>query len=124
MIKSVDLNIWGRDFSLPVQYDCYAGEEVTQNQIASLNEFISNLNLLVDAKKKVEIYCKEQVEADDKNEKKNNIFSYIKPDYLFVKRSDKSEIALICNYRYDPEHGIAIVFKENKKILVGGQDIV
>ena len=59
------------------------------------------------------------------NIKKDNIFSYIKPDYLFVKRDDECpRVALMCKYRYEPENGLAIVYSSDGKAKVGIQDII
>lgn len=124
LTKKVDINIWDRDFSLKVEYDCYKGETVTDEQITALNNIISNSSLIDKTKDKVVKYCKNDVANDDKNNKKDNIFSYIKPDYIFVKHESKPRVAIMCKYKYDPEHGIAVVFNSNKKIEIGIQDII
>lgn len=125
MTNILKLTIWGREFSLPVEYDCYEGETVTKEQMAALKGFSFHQNRIDDAKKSVEKYCREKVLEDDENQKKDNVFSYIKPEYLFVKR-DKNfpRVAIMCKYRYDPEHGLAIVFTHDGKTIVGIQDIV
>lgn len=80
---------------------------------------------LEQAKKSVEKFCKDQVKRDKENDKKDNIFSYVKPEYVFVKRDEKQpRVALMCKYRYDLEHGLAIVFSSDGKISVGSQDII
>lgn len=125
LTKKVNINIWDRDFNLPIEYDCYKGETILDEQIDALNKFISNLDIIGKSKEKVVKYCKKEVAADDKNEKKDNIFSYIKPDYIFVKRDKKDpRVAIMCKYKYDPENGIAVVFTSKDKISVGLQDII
>ena len=62
--------------------------------------------------------------ADDENKKKDNILSYVKPEYIFVKREDNPRILILCKYRYDLEHGLAIVFSPDGSIVVGPQDII
>ena len=90
-----------------------------------MEDFESHLEWLQKARKQVEIYCKRDVEADDKNYKKDNIFSYIKPEYLFVKHDEvHPRVALMCKYRYDLEHGLAIVFSADGDVSVGIQDII
>ncbi len=79
---------------------------------------------IVAAKAQVVRFCKEEVLADNENNKKDNIFSYIKPDYLFVKREDHPRVALMCKYRYDMEHGLAVVFDTDGSVKVGTQDII
>lgn len=125
MINTMNVEIWGRKFSLSVEYDCYAGEKVTPKQIETVERLISNTPWFSKAKEEVVKYCKAEVDGDDENQKKDNIFSYVKPEAVFVKRDDsKSRVALMCKYRYDPEHGLAIVFDKDGNITVGTQDII
>ena len=63
--------------------------------------------------------------SDDENAKIDNIFSYIKPECLFVKRDKGNpKIAMMCKYRYDLEHGLAVVFSSDGEVTVGMQDII
>lgn len=124
MIKKVKLCIWDRDFELPIEYDCYTGEKVTKEQIDAIEKFCKDKSLIMKTKSVAEKYCKKSLDADKDNQKKDNIFSYIKPDYLYVKREDKPRIAIMCKYRYDQEHGLAIVVTHDGKITVGLQDII
>lgn len=123
--KKMKINIWGRDFSLDVVYDCYRGEKITPQQVKSINNFSRNPNWVEKSKKDVIKFCSKDVKNDNENQKKDNIFSYIKPEAIFVKRDDKkSRVALMCKYRYDVEHGLAIVFDGNGNVTVGIQDII
>ena len=125
MTESLQINIWGRMFTLPVIYDCYEGESVTSVQIDALEGFFSHLDWIEKSKNQVEEYCKERVADDDENQKKDNIFSYIKPETVFVKREEHyPRVALMCRYRYDAEHGLAVVFSQDGRIDVGTQDII
>lgn len=125
MINVLKLSIWGRAFSLPVEYDCYEGETIIPAQINALESFIAHEEWIINAKKQVEAYCRESVIEDDKNPKKDNIFSYIRPVSIFVKHdSIHPRVALMCDYRYDIEHGLAVVFSSEGKVTVGIQDII
>ena len=124
MIKVIDIDIWGRKFSLEVEYNCYEGEKVTKEQIKILERFLNNLKWIDKAKKHVETFCKEDVASDAENQKKDNIFSYIKPECIFIKHTEKPRIAIMCKYRYDPEHGLAVVFDKYGNVTVGIQDII
>ena len=125
MTKSMNITIWEREFDLPVDYDCYNGESITKEQKKTLKKFESHPEWIAQAKSVVEDFCREQVTKDEENNKKDNIFSYIKPDYLFVKRNrEYQSVALMCDYRYDPEHGLAVVFSRDGKVTVGIQDII
>lgn len=125
MIDSLKVSIWGRQFTLSVEYDCYEGEEVTKAQLQALKHFKSHTEWIEKSKSIVEDYCKEQVMSDEENAKKDNIFSYIKPECIFVKRDKVNpRIAIMCKYRYDLEHGLAVVFSSNGEVVVGIQDII
>lgn len=125
MIDKASISIWDRLFSLPVEYDCYQGELVTQEQIDALNVFLSHKEWIEASKSQVENYCRNQVLADDENCKKDNVFSYIIPESIFVKREHPHpRIALMCKYRYDLEHGLAIVFSTSGSVAVGSQDVI
>ena len=125
MIESLEVSIWGRSFELPVEYDCYEDEEVTKAQIQAIKRFKSHTEWIEQSKSVVEDYCIKQVMSDDENAKKDNIFSYLKPECLFVKRDkENSRIAMICKYRYDLEHGLAVVFSSDGEVTVGIQDII
>lgn len=124
MINELNISIWERMFSLPVEYDCYDDEVVTDAQKNAIKVLTIHPEWIVAAKAQVVSFCKEEVLADDENNKKDNIFSYIKPSYLFVKREDNPRVALMCKYRYDIEHGLAIVFATDGSVTVGLQDII
>lgn len=124
MINEISIIIWGREFILPVEYRCYDDEPVSKEQQNAVNVLRSHPEWLEHAKNAVEKYCWELVIEDEDNGKKNNIFSYVKPEYLFVKHEAKPRIAIICKYRYDIEHGLAAVFSVDGSITVGPQDII
>ena len=125
MTKKIKMNIWSRDFELPIEYDCYDDEKVTKEQINALKNFQKHKEWIDHSKPHVEEYCKEKVMADDDNVKKDNIFSYVIPKYLYVDREEpEPRVSIMCNYRYDMEHGLAVVFSAEGDVLVGMQDIV
>ena len=125
MIKKINVTIWGRDFQLDVMSNFYESDELSPKQIDSFNHFISNLNWIEKSKMEVEKYCKFDVENDEANNKKNNIFSYVKPKCIFIEDNvEIPRVALLLHYRYDPEHGLAVVFDSEGNITVGIQDIV
>ena len=125
MIKTVDLNIWGRIFSLDIMSNFFECEELTKKQIDAVDRLLSNLQWIEQAKKCVIDYCKWEVENDKENLKKDNIFSYVQPKCIFVEETeDNPRVALMLHYRYDPEHGLAIVFDSQGNAIVGIQDII
>ena len=124
MIEYVNTKIWGREFSLRVKFRCHSGERVIGSQIKAFEKIMGNPMWIEKSRKCVEGFCRQQVYEDDTNHKKDNIFSYIQPDYIFIGREDIPNVAIMCNYRYDSEHGLAIVFDHNGNVTVGTQDII
>ena len=46
------------------------------------------------------------------------------PKSISVPKSKTRKIAIMCNFKYDMEHGLAIVFENEEFVTVGPQDIV
>ena len=125
MIKEVSFDIWGREFTLPIVYATLSDGVINDNQAEAIENFNRHIEWIEKSKRKVEEYCKEDLMNDAENEKKDNIFSYIKPERIYVKREKAHpRVALMCKYRYDPEHGLAVVFTADGEITVGIQDII
>ena len=124
MINSIELTIWDRVFNLSIEFDCYQGETATNEQLDAVSWFSSNKRLIEKGKKAVEKFCRKQLVEDADNKNKNNVFSYVKPEYLYVKREKQPRVAIMCKYRYDLEHGLAVVFSQNDEVIVGIQDII
>lgn len=124
LINTLTLKIWERDFTLPIVYDCLSDGVILEEQQDAINKFIGHLEWIDKAKNIVEEYCRKYVLEDEENTKKDNVFSYIKPEAIYVKYEAIPHVALMCKYRYDVEHGLAIVFSNKGEITVGSEDIV
>lgn len=120
-----NIMIWGRAFQLNVCLECYPGETVLDSQKDALALLVREPTSIEAAKKAVEEY----VVADNKRSfpdgKIDNIFKYVMPTSIFVPH-DKNHLvaAILCNYKFDMEHGLAIVFEDGKYQTVGAQDII
>ena len=121
--KTKKTKIWGRIFELEIVYDCYTGEKVTKEQKQAYKWFCKHPEWIDKAKTYVEGYCKDAVNNDIENQKKDNVFSYIKPTEVYINRCENL-VAIMCKYKYDLEHGLAIVFDHDGNITVGIQDII
>ena len=124
MTNEISMIIWGREFILPIEYRCYDDEPVSKELQNAVDVLRNHPEWVERAKNAVEKYCRDLVIEDVDNGKKDNIFSYVKPEYLFVKHEDKPRVAIMCKYRYDMEHGLAVVFSSDGDISVGPQDII
>lgn len=118
------LAMWGRKVRLRIDMDCIKGEVVTPVQNVTLSEFLSDKKRLDKVLPKVEQYCLSEREL--KTEKSiENIFKYVSPKTVFVPRDDKKKtVAILCDYYFDEEHGIAIVFEDGKYKGIFEQDDV
>lgn len=125
-MNEMELNIWGRKFNLEVVFDCYSGEDVTEEQTDAYKRFAAMAEGLVnDAKAQVELYCLD-INHHEIGEKIDNIFKYVIPKKIYVARPYKNEriVALICAYKFNPDDGLAIVFKNEKLSEIGTENIV
>ena len=123
MNNSVNLNIWGRDFELNIVFQNFPGEEVTvqqKNVVDSLHsiDFNESLELVKD-------YIMKYNSEDLGGAEITNIFKYVIPKSVLIPReSEKRVTALMCNYKFDMEHGMAVVYENEKYKAVGPQDII
>lgn len=117
--------IWGRIFEIEVRFDCYAGEEVLDAQKEALELFLKSENNIKDSLETVKQYCLEQNGKDMGESKVANIFKYVAPKYLYVVRStEKHIVSIMCNYKFDQENGIAVVFENEKLSKIVRQDMI
>lgn len=117
------LNIWGREFELNVVYECYPGEKVLDSQKATIN-WLGEGDLFSVALDHVKYYVMKNAPTSV-DLPIENIFKYVIPKSIFVPHSVKvPKLALMCDYRFDLEHGIAIVFEDGNYKEIGEQDII
>lgn len=118
------INIWDRVFDLSVVYECYSGEEVLESQKEAVAMLEDSKGEVAGSLEAVKEYVRKTAGgqlADDIE----NIFKYVMPKSIFVPHTKKNRIAsILCNYKFDMEHGIAVVFENGKLQKVGPQDIV
>ncbi len=124
-MNKIKISIWNRDFEIDARFCQYEGEEITQTQQEALNKFCEAPNIIT-AKSISEVKEYTANESDDtlKADDIENIFRYVMPKYLFIPRSEHREIAIMCDFRFDIEHGIAVLFKDEELFKIGEQDIV
>lgn len=116
------LNIWQRDFDIEVVYDIFPGEAVSKEQEDAFSQFLSSKKQISDSIAAVKKYCLQENGREIGMDSIDNIFKYVVPESIFVKRDGK--VAIMCKYRFDLEHGIAVVFKGGIFDKIGKQDII
>ena len=119
------INIWERSFELSVVYECYPGEEVIKSQREAFDMLKENMAAIAASLDAVKRYVHKTGSAQLSEDSFDNIFKYVMPKSIFVPHDKKHRIAAImCNYKFDMEHGIAVVFEDGEFKKVGTQDIV
>lgn len=113
-MRKVKKNVWGREFKLEVIFDAYAGEHILDVQRDALLKFLDSDNALDGTLEKVKKHC-----LEDENmmgcSAIDNVFKYVIPKSLFVERSNNTrKIVLICDYKWDLEHGLELTFENEK----------
>ena len=74
---------------------------------------------------RVQAYCFQHGAQEHNEQANDNVFRYVMPKYLFIPQGEKRRtVALMCDYRYDPEHGLAVVFENEKLSEIGPQDVI
>lgn len=121
-MNKVNVKIWGREFELDVIYDCLDNEEILSEQKEAAEEFLKQKNIFDDVKNNVESYITNAAENEVLTI--DNIFKYVMPECIYIPRKKTREAALLCKYKFDIEHGIAVVFENEKFKEIVPQDKV
>ena len=123
-MSKCNIVIWDRAFDLSVVYECYSGEEVLESQRESFAMLEENVQEVTDSLEAVKEYVRETSAGKLGEDRIENIFKYVMPKMIFVPHTPKHRIAAImCNYKFDMEHGIAVVFENGKLKEIGPEDI-
>lgn len=119
-----------RTFRLNVDFNNYSDEKTTKAQKKvydsikkkDFSDSLSHVRKYIIANNKDAL-----MSFDSKDSKIANPFRYIKPKSIYIPKDQKSGIStyhVLCNYRFDPEHGIAITYENGKVKKVVSQDYV
>jgi len=119
------ITIWERQFDLQVIFDCFDNEEVLPIQEQALKEFLKAENTIQESKKQLKKYILNDEYAEIEGNSIDNIFKYVIPTDIYIPRTPETRtVALLCDYRFNEEHGIAVVFENEQFKEIGEQDIV
>jgi len=109
--KSVSLNMFGKKKILDVTHSSDATDEDLEEFKQTLDKFIKPTSLSLIPKTKSEVRKYLQDVAGDEKKIDTNILKHLDPTSIYL---DKNKIlAILCETDIDPEHGLAIVFKDN-----------
>lgn len=122
-MSKVKLNIWGRPFELSVVYDKCSGEEILDSQKAAVQTFLDAAPY-DQAKGKIEKYVVQHSNGL-LQDTIDNLFKYIMPKTIYVLRNSKlGDVAILCNFKFDMEHGLALIFNKGTLKSIDAQDAV
>lgn len=116
------VKIWGREFKLPIEYDVFPGETVPTGMEKAAYELLTKHDFDKDLDK-LKKYCHKS-NAKETDGRLDNIFRFVIPKSCFVRNDKYFPVGLMCDYKFDPEHGIVLVYINNKLIKIGPQDII
>lgn len=121
-----NFTIWGKPFELTVKYNRCVDKEPVQQQRDALKKFVGNNSVIDVGLTEIKNYCLERDLENIPNGIINDIFEYVKPKsiYIDIVVNGTVLIGLMCDYIFDEDDGIAVVFKDGKFLEVGSQNII
>ena len=121
--------LWGREFKLIISYDHYDDGVIPNDMAYARDKLFESWDEVENALPELKWYClscnAEDVEQLYGSKDIDNIFRIVIPDYLFVQESSQVRtVALMLDYRFDPEEGLALLFKDEKLAAICPQSEV
>lgn len=113
---SKKIKFCGREFELKVLYEAYGNDKILPKQKEALNLFVDTFSQSLECSKELKKYIVEH-DGDMVHGEIDNIFKYVIPVSLFVKRNE--QVVIMCNYKFDMENGLGIVYEDGccEKVL-------
>lgn len=124
---NLKMTIWEREIEIEVVFDCYTNETITASQNQAYLDFLSNnKNFYSISKRKILDYVTQDIEYFPDKIIPENIFKFIMPKAIFIKRDSESNklFGLLFHYKYREEEGICVVFKNNDFFEIGPENII
>ena len=128
-MNSKAVSIWGREFDLKVSYDHYDDDVIPEEMKHTRDAILSSWSVVDSSLDDLKRYCLERDhDAICKlysGEQIDNIFRIVMPDCLFVLSSEGCRrVALMLDYRFDPEEGVALLFENEELVCLCPQSSV
>ncbi len=127
-MSGIVMSTWGKEITLEVRFDLLDDERVTSRQAYALGAIFVSWGAVNAALDAVKSYCLgndgNMLASECGTARIDDIFDVVEPYSLFVVRDDsKRSVALMCHYRLDPEHGLALLFENERLTKIGPEDI-
>lgn len=122
-MSKIQMNIWGREFNLEVYFKKYQGKELTEMQKESYESFVEKNVVNEQSLKKLTSFIEKEYKDNLQERNIENIFKYVIPKMIYVpNKSQKRTVALLCNFKFENEHGLALVYENEKLANIVLQD--
>ena len=121
-MSKVKCSIWGREFVLDISYDEYDGF-ISHEQFEAA-AFIADGTVPDSGLDKIKSYIIKNNNTDDNIDPIANIFEYIMPSYVYIPASENLTYIIMCDFKFDLEHGVAIVYNKRGFVSINAQDEV
>ena len=114
--------IWGKEFSLKVLYECKNGQKPTNEQHQAIEMFENELSQkkeankmqhYLDSQKEIMNYIS-KLDGIDDIDINNSVLDYLRPVEIRVLNEEDRMVEIVCDFKFDMEHSIAIRFKNEK----------
>lgn len=122
-MSKIKMNIWDRDLKLEVYFKKYQGKEATELQQKSYECFVNADDVLNQSLKKLITFIEKEYKDKLQEKRIENIFKYVIPKTIYIPNNSKKRmVALLCNFKFEEEHGLALVFENEKLTNIVLQD--
>ena len=121
-MTKIEKSLWGRKLQLKVSFDCLEGEEITSSQEQALDSLFDHWSGAEASLDAVKEYCEKNSNGQVQAKDIDNVFKYVVPRSIFVMREPEGCVALMCDFRFELEHGMAIVLRNGKLDKITDQD--
>lgn len=112
-MNKMTITIWGRQFKLDISYKVFQNMSVTTLQTEAADRF-ARIQSLNDSLEPVKKYVLEKDGQENGIKEIDNIFKYVMPVSVYIPQTKTRTVAILCNYKFDPEHGLAVVYTNEK----------
>ena len=109
-MERMSIEIWKRRFELDVIYKTFVNKGITSLQTEAAEMFCEK-GEFNDSIEDIKKYIVDNGGIENGVAEVDNIFKYVMPKSIYVPKSNKRVVAILCDYRFDPEHGIAVVYE-------------
>ena len=124
-MNKITMKIWGREFDIEVYIRKSQNSDIAFLQEEAYNKFMESQSIIDEAEKSLISYIEKNYRNDLTENKVENIFKYVIPKTLFLPRMVKERtVVLLCDFKFDIEHGLAVVFENEKFKEIVSQDEV